>query len=188
MAGVDKGLRPLCGMITMPRDQGKKLVDHIDSNNQSLIGVSDALVNKQCGRHAWILITESNKHFLNPDLVISSVGPVYGLKSDMSSAHAELQEQMAMAIMAKFLKNVHQLPKLKVSFFYDNQGIIKGCAKPANQWIRDHRKANMDLYLEYWSTCKDLNVNNTRIKGHQDKGCPWQTIHDLQKNWSSLWR
>jgi len=163
-------------------------VDHIDSNNQSLIGVSDALVNKQCGRHAWILITESNKHFLNPDLVISSVGPVYGLKSDMSSAHAELQEQMAMAIMAKFLKNVHQLPKLKVSFFYDNQGIIKGCAKPANQWIRDHRKANMDLYLEYWSTCKDLNVNNTRIKGHQDKGCPWQTIHDLQKNWSSLWR
>jgi ribonuclease HI len=131
------------------------------------------------GWHAWILTTDSNKTFLDPTLVISGTGNIFGHPCDMSSARAELQGHTAMAIVAQHLQTLHNIPRVPFSFYYDNQGIVQGCTTVCSRWLHHHRKANMDLYLEYWKASKHLNIQNLWVKGHQDENIEWQTSEDL---------
>ncbi len=92
------------------------------------MGVSDASVKDGNGRHAWIITTGSNTHFLNEQMMIKGMGPVAGHLAVMSSARVELHGQTALAIMTRYLTNLHNVPNIPVSFICDNQEIVQGCS------------------------------------------------------------
>jgi len=97
----------------------------------------------------------------------------------MSSARAELQGQTALAIMTSYLVKLHQIHRLPITFSCNNKGILDGCNNSSQAKLCYHRRANMDLYMEYWHASKGLQIKNTWVKGNQDKGLNWSTTEEL---------
>jgi len=146
--GIDKETRQLCGNISMPMDQGRNLIEYVQSNNTSLIGVSDALVVNGNGRHTWIITTVDKHHIDDSSMMMCGKGVVGGHQHNMPSAQAELHGQTALDIMTSYLFKLHQIPRLPVTSFCNNQGILCGCRNSAQTKLHYHGRANMDLYLE----------------------------------------
>jgi len=176
---LDREARRLCGKIIMPNDHRRKIIDYIKSAKKSLIGVSDALVLHGHGRHAWILTTGERHHIGDPTMLIMGKGVVGGHQYNMSSARAELQGQTALAIMCSYLLKLHAEMDIPVTFLCNNQGILHGRQNHTQTKLRYHRRANMDLYLEYWMASNGLKIKNKWVKGHQDHGIKWFSMEDL---------
>jgi hypothetical protein len=163
----------------MTLDQGRGLMEFIQSNNKALIGVSDASVVRRNGRHAWMITSGDIRHIGDPLMTIYGRGTVGGHQFDMSSAQAELQGQTPLAIMTSYLVKLHQIPSLPITFYCDNKGILDGCNNSSQTKLCYHKRANMNLYMEYWHASKGLQTKNAWVKGHQDKGITWSTTEEL---------
>ncbi len=82
---------------------------------------------------------------------ISGYGPIDGYQADLSSARGEIQGQTALAVMSTMLLQAHNNNNTAVTFQGKNLGVQRKCQSMAGYRIRDHRKLNQDLYMEYHS-------------------------------------
>jgi hypothetical protein len=146
---------------------------------QPLIGGSDASLKKGQSGHSWILSTGDIQHITDPLMHLSGLGPVDGVRADLSSARGEIQGQTALAIMSSTLLQAQNCPNMEVVFYGDNKGVQQKCATPYINKLKDHRQPNMDLYLEYYNATRTLKKQVRWIKSHQDSGREWDAITDL---------
>jgi len=79
---------------------------------------------------------------------ITGQGFVNGNHYEMSSTRGELQGQVALAIMIRYLFDLHTT-SLPSTFICNNQGVIQSCQQDATNRIQNHHWANIDMLLEF---------------------------------------
>jgi hypothetical protein len=174
-------LKRLYGKVILPPDNGKALIEYLQSSNNPLVGPSDAsLKHGQCC-HAWILLTGQPQHIDDPTMSFKGSGAVDGAPEDQSSTRGELQGQTALAIIANNLLEHQQALNIPVTLITDNQGVQTKCGNLTTNCLHNHHDANMDLWLEYQNATKSIKTTNEWARSHQAKDNKWETIQDLEK-------
>jgi hypothetical protein len=173
-------LQRICGEISFPPDEGRAIMDHINSVKAPLIGASDAsLKDGQCA-HSWILTTGNAQHINDDAMCIKGKGAVDGDPNTMSSTRGELHGQTALAIISNIFLQSRNATTTPTIFVGDNKGVQQKCSDPQTTRLRDHRSPNIDLLLEYKNATKGRKTQSQWVASHQDKDHNWNTIDDLK--------
>jgi hypothetical protein len=123
---LDPALRQICSNVTFPSDEGRGIIDLIQTTRLPLYGSSDSSMKEGRASHAWYVSTGKVEHLEDPSMHIKGCGPVDGLPALLSSFRGELNGITAASVISKLLLDFHSL-RQPVHIHCDNQGVIKNC-------------------------------------------------------------
>jgi len=178
IVSLPPSLKRICGCITLPPDDGAKLISSIETSNKTIIACSDASLKNNRAAHAWIISTGDINDITDPFMHISGSGPVDRLPQFLSLVRADLTGLTALTIILKLYREFY-ISRAKVNILCDNQGMLKKCEHIPFHRLRFHREKNVDLLLSHRQFSSNVPVTYSWGRGHADK-VPWDSIEDLQ--------
>jgi hypothetical protein len=164
--------------VDFPPDEGKSLINKIESTKGFLYGSSDASLKHSTAAHSWIISSGDKDDIGNPLMNISGTGPVDGHSPYLSSTRGECQGQTAITVIANMFLKFHR-SSVTLKIVSDSQNDQADTHLDNINRLWSHRTPDIDLRLQMQHESKELSIARDWVKSHQDKA-PWDDIEDLK--------
>jgi hypothetical protein len=163
-------LKCICGTLTLPPDDGAKLITSLESSNKSILACNDASLKDNRAVHTWIISSGDINDITDPYMQISGSGPIDGSPQYLSLARAELTGLTALAITIKLFRECYN-SRANFTILCDNQGMLKKFELIPFHHLRFHHEKNVDLLLSHHHFSSNVPVTYSLVEA-----CKWKAV------------